>query len=115
MTNLDLIGYKKRFLYVAVGAPESTHDARLLKESSIYSDIINGNVIPDSVVQLGDFGEIPLVTNTSSYIVMACIALYNLYIEISDPSQPRWRLEVDDLVILFEKDCVGQKIRESLV
>ena len=45
-----------------MGAPESTHDARLLKESSVYSDIINGNVIPDRVVQLGDFGEIPLVT-----------------------------------------------------
>ena len=115
MMNLGLIGYNKRFLYAAVGAPGSTHDARLLKESSIYSDIINGNVIPERVVQLGDFGEIPLVTNTSIYIVMACITLYNLYIEISDPSQPRWRLEVDDLVILFEKDCVGQKIRENLV
>ena len=62
MTNLGLIGYSKRFLYAAVVAPGSTHDARLLKESSIYSDIINGNVIPDRVVQLGDFGEIPLVT-----------------------------------------------------
>ena len=57
MTNLGLIGYNKRFLYAAVGAPGSTHDARLLKESSIYSDIINGNVIPDRVVQLGDFGD----------------------------------------------------------
>ena len=47
MTNLGLIGYNKRFLYAAVGAPGSTHDARLLKDSSIYSDIINGNVIPD--------------------------------------------------------------------
>ena len=55
-------GYNKRFLYEAVGAPGSTHDARLLKESSIYSDIINGNMIPDRVVQLGDFDEIPLVT-----------------------------------------------------
>ena len=45
-----------------MGAPESTHDARLLKESSVYSDIINGNVILDRVVQLGDFGEISLVT-----------------------------------------------------
>ena len=62
MTNLGLIGYNKRFLYAAVGAPGSTHDARLLKESSIYSDFISGNVIPDCVVQLGDFGEIPLVT-----------------------------------------------------
>ena len=44
-----------------MGAPVSTHDARLLAESSIYSDIINGNVIPDRIVQLGDFGEITLV------------------------------------------------------
>ena len=33
-------GYNKRFLYEAVGAPGSTHDARLLKESSIYSDLL---------------------------------------------------------------------------
>ena len=50
MTSLSLIGYNKRILYAAVVAPGSTHDARLLKESSIYSDIINGNVIPDRVV-----------------------------------------------------------------
>ena len=50
MTNLGLIGYNKRFLYAAVGTSGSIHDARLLKESSIYSDIINGNVIPDRVV-----------------------------------------------------------------
>ena len=36
MMNLGLIGYNKRFLYAAVGAPGSNHDARLLKESSIY-------------------------------------------------------------------------------
>ena len=62
MTNLSLTGYNKRILYAAVVAPGSTHDARLLKESSIYSDIINENLIPDRVVQLGDFGEIPIVT-----------------------------------------------------
>ena len=62
MTNLGLIGCNKHFLYAAVGVPESTHDARLLKNSSIYSDIINGSEIPDRVVQLGDFGQIPLVT-----------------------------------------------------
>ena len=66
MTNLGLIGYSKRFLYAAVVAPGSTHDARLLKESSIYSDIINGNVIQDRVVQLRDFGEILLVTTGDS-------------------------------------------------
>ena len=145
-----------------MGAPGSTHDARLLKESSVYSDIINGNVILDRAVQLGDFGEISLVTvgdstfpqfaslikayneNTRDnqkkyfnkrlcgarvvtenaygmlkgrwrilfkntelfnlrYIVMACIALHNLCIEISDPCQPRWRLEVDDLDLIRKR------------
>ena len=156
-----------------MNAPGSTHDARLLKEPSIYSDIVNGNVLPNRVIQLGDFGEIPLVTigdstfpqfawlikayneNTRDnqkkyfdkrfcgarvvtenecgmligrwcilfkktecqlfnfhYIVMACIVLHNLWIQISDLCQPRWRLEVDNLD-LFEKDGMGQKIRES--
>ena len=45
-----------------MGARGSTHDARLLKESSIYYDIINGNLIPNRVVQLGGFVEILLVT-----------------------------------------------------
>ena len=31
MTKMGLIGYNKRFLYAAVGAPGSTHDARLLR------------------------------------------------------------------------------------
>ena len=34
MIKCDLVGYNKRFLYAAVGAPASTHDARLLRESS---------------------------------------------------------------------------------
>ena len=45
-----------------MGAPRSTRETRLLKESSIYSVISNGNEIPDRVVQLGDFGETHLIT-----------------------------------------------------
>ena len=89
MTNLDLIGYKKRFLYVAVGAPGSTHDARLLKESSIYSDIINGNVIPDRVIQLGDFGEISLVTIGESAFPQL-VWLIKAYIENTRDNQKKY-------------------------
>ena len=56
----------KHFPYAAVCAPGSTHDARLLKVSSICSDIIDGNVTLDCVLQLGDFGKIPLVTIAES-------------------------------------------------
>ena len=45
-----------------MGAFGSTADARLLKESSIYPNIINENLIRDRVLQTGDFGEVPLVT-----------------------------------------------------
>ena len=161
MTNLGLVGFNKRFLYAAVGAPGSTHDARLLKESSIYTAILNGDVMPDKVIRLSDFGEIPLVTigdsafpqyawllkmyneNTRDkqqkyfnkrlcgarvvtenaygmlkgrwrflykktecrlfnlrYIIMACIALHNICIDRSDPCQPRWRLEVEQLDLI---------------
>ena len=62
MTNLDLVGYNKRFLYAAVGAPGSPHDARLLKGSSIFNKILKGDVLPDRVISLGDFGYVPLVT-----------------------------------------------------
>ena len=62
MNNLGLVSYNKRFLYAAGGAPGSTHDARLLKSASTYSDRINGLFIPDRKIALGNFGEIPIVT-----------------------------------------------------
>ena len=60
--NLALTSYNKRFLYAAVGAPGCTHDARMLKESSFYDEILNGNCLPDRKIALGDYGDIPLVT-----------------------------------------------------
>ena len=44
---------------------------------------------------------------------MACIALHNLCIEISDPSQPRWRLEVDDLDLIRKRLRRAEDKRES--
>ena len=40
MNNLALTSYNKRFLYAAVGAPGSTHDARMLKESSFLTKFL---------------------------------------------------------------------------
>ena len=47
------------------------------------------------------------------YIAMACIALNKLCIEISDPWQPRWRLEVDDLDLIRKRLRRAQDKRES--
>ena len=68
VTNLGLVGYNKRFLDAAVGAPGCTHDARLLRNSSIYRDILNNEAIPQRPIALGEFGEIPLVTIGDSLV-----------------------------------------------
>ena len=54
MTNLGLVDFNKRFL--------STNDARILKQSSIHTTILNRDVMLGKCVQLSDFRKI-LVTN----------------------------------------------------
>ena len=62
INNLALTSYNKRFLYAAVGAPGSTHDSRMLRESSFFDNVMNGEAIPDRTFTLGDYGDIPLIT-----------------------------------------------------
>ena len=174
MTSLGLVGYNKRFLCAAVSAPSSTHDDRLLKESSIFHKILKGDVLPDRVISLGNFGYEPLVTvgdsafpqfswltngynenmcdkqqryfnkslcgarvlteNVSGilkgrwcilykkteyhlfyhrYVIMACIALHNLCIELADPCQPRWKLEVQKLALIRKQLHREEDMKES--
>ena len=62
MNKLALPSYNKRLLYAAVGALGSTHGARMLKESSFFDEVLSGRELPDRKINLGDFGDIPLVT-----------------------------------------------------
>ena len=59
MANLAFVGFIKHFPYAAVAAPGSTHDAKLLKESLLYTSILGIDIISDLVIRLSDFGEIP--------------------------------------------------------
>ena len=56
------MSYNKRFLYAGVSTPGSVHDSRLLKSSSIFECIMNGDAIPKNTFFVGDFLEVPLVT-----------------------------------------------------
>ena len=62
VTNMGFIGFNKRFMWAAIGAPGSTHDSRLLKNSQIYSQIENGDIFPNQSLNLSPYGEIPLTT-----------------------------------------------------
>ena len=174
VNNLGLVSYNERFFYAVVGAPGGTHDVRLLKSVSIYSDIINGLVTPDRKMALGNFGEISLVTmgdsaflqfswliksymeNTKDkqqkffnkglrgarlvmenaygmlkgrwrflfkrtecrlfnlkYTIMACIALHNLCVSVSDPCKSRWKLHVRDLGLIKNHIIRNESTLES--
>ena len=51
ISNFGLASYNKKFLYCAVGAPGSTDDARMLRNSAIYQKIVTGHAIPDRVME----------------------------------------------------------------
>ncbi|XP_046858673.1 protein ALP1-like [Xenia sp. Carnegie-2017] len=59
---MGFIGYNKKFMFAAVGAPGSTHDSRLLKNCEVYSEIEHGKVLPKKSLNLQPCGEIPLTT-----------------------------------------------------
>jgi hypothetical protein len=59
ITNMGLVGANKRFLWAGVGAPGSMHDSTLLQSSPIFSEIERGNVLPNKVLILPKYGEIP--------------------------------------------------------
>ena len=48
---MGLVGFDKRFLISAFGAPGSTHDARPLRHTSLFENILNGDAIPDKHIE----------------------------------------------------------------
>lgn len=63
ITSMGLVGCNKRFFYLTTGAPGSTHDARLLRNSPIFTQICKGEKIPKKTICLDEeIGDIPLVT-----------------------------------------------------
>ena len=64
---MGLVWYNKRFLNLTAGAPGSTQDARFLRNTGLFKQILNGQALPDKTVDLGDkSGKIPLITTGDS-------------------------------------------------
>lgn len=59
---MALIASNKRFLWAGVGAPGSIHDSTLLQSSDIFSSIEAGHCLPNQVLNLPGYGEIPFAT-----------------------------------------------------
>ena len=87
MSNLALVGCNKRILYAAVGAPGSTHDARMLKRTPLYHQILQGNILPDVNINLDGAGQIPLVTIRDTVFPRHPWLLKSYNENTSDPQQ----------------------------
>ena len=61
-----LLRCNKRFLHLTKGAPGSTHDAHLMRHTSLFKNRTNGEGIPNKSISLGDTGLIPLVAVSGS-------------------------------------------------
>ena len=66
MSSLKLAGQNKSFVHASVGAPGSTHDARMIKSARLYQSIYNGEIFPEKAMILESSRNIPLVTTRDS-------------------------------------------------
>ena len=76
---LALVGYNKPRLYAAVGAPRSTHDARMLQNRQLYQKLLKGDAIPKLNICLEGAGTVPVVTIGDSGTFMAIKVLQGGY------------------------------------
>lgn len=56
------ISSRKRFLWAAVGVPGCVHDSRLQKSCDLFTEIQQGHVFPNTVLQTRELRDIPITT-----------------------------------------------------
>ena len=80
MSNLELIGYNKKFLYCSVGVPGSTDDSRFQK--TLYQ------------TKEGDFRNIPLVTIGDTAFLKHAWLLKGYNEDMRDPKQRYFKTKI---------------------
>ena len=103
ISNMALVGYNKRILDLTVGAPGSTHDARFLRNTSLYRKILHGDALPNKTVNLGDdYGEIPLVTIGDSAFPRFPWLVKGFNSNTIDPKERLYNLKLSSACVVTE-------------
>ena len=107
VSNMRLVGYNKRFLNLTVGAPGRTHDARFLRNTRLFKQILNGQGLPDKIVDLGDeYGKIPLVTIGDSAFPRFSWLLKNFNCNTNDERESYYNINMNSARVVTE-NCYG--------
>ena len=107
VSNMGLVGYNKRFLDLTVGPPGSTHDARFLRNTGWFKQILNGLGLPDKTVDLGDeYGKIPLVTIGDSAFSRFSWLLKNFNCNTNNERERYFGIKLNSTRVVTE-NCYG--------
>ena len=104
---MELVGYNKRFLDLTVGPPGSTHDARFLRNTGWFKQILNGLDLPDKTVDLRDeYGKIPLVTIGDSAFSRFSWLLKNFNCNTNNERERYFGIKLNSTRVVTE-NCYG--------
>ena len=113
---MGLVGFNKRFLGATVGAPGSTHDARLLRYTEIFRQFQSGDCLPDKCVNLGDgLGHVPLVTVGGSAFPRFSWLLKNFPNVTRDPKEKLFNQKLRSARVVAENSYGMLKGRGRLI
>ena len=99
---MGLVGHNKRFLIAAVCAPGSKHNARLLRNTSLFREILGGGSIPDKQIALGKYGCAPLVTIGDCAFLKFQWLLKNYDDKATDPQQRHFNKKMPGAHVVTE-------------
>ena len=104
---MGLVGYNKRFLNLTVGTPGSTHDARFLRNTGLFKQILNEEGLSDETVDLGDeYCKIPLVTVGDSAFPRFSWLLTNFNCDTNDEWKRYYNIKMNSARVVTE-NCYG--------
>ena len=104
---MGLVGYNRRFLDLTEGPPGRTHDARFLRNTGWFKQILNGLGLPDKTVDLRDeYGKIPLVTIGDSAFSRFSWLLKNFNCNTNNERERYYNIKMNSTRVVTE-NCYG--------
>ena len=104
---MGLVGYNRRLLNLTVWVPGNTHDARFLRNTGLFKQILNGQSFPDKTVDLRDeYRKIPLAIVGDSAFPRFSWLLKNFNCNTNNERERYYHIKINSTRVVTE-NCYG--------
>ena len=104
---MGLVGYNRRLLNLTVWVPGNTHDARFLRNTDLFKQILNGQSFPDKTVDLRDeYRKIPLAIVGDSAFPRFSWLLKNFNCNTNNERERYYHIKINSTRVVTE-NCYG--------